>query len=85
MTTVHDKESTCFHIEQDGERCELHYKWLSDKTVDFYRTFVPFALRGRGFAEELVSAAFAWANEEQVEYVSSCWYVEKKHQETLEA
>lgn len=85
MNTVHDKDKGCFHIEKDGERCELLYNWLGDNTVDFYRTFVPFALRGRGFAEELVKEAFAWADAQKIEFVSSCWYVEKKRSEAHQA
>jgi|AZIK01.1.fsa_nt_gi predicted GNAT family acetyltransferase len=73
---VHQSEQARFIIEQDGHTCLLEYV-LDGQNVDFTRTYVPFQLRGKGLAEQLVGAGLVWAKAEQLSVNASCWYVAK--------
>lgn len=72
----HESEKSRFVIEQDGKESVLEYV-VKGTTVDFTHTYVPFRLRGRGLAEELVSAGLAWAKGESFNMTASCSYVRK--------
>lgn len=72
----HQPENSRFVIEQDGHTCILEYE-RQGGTVDFTHTYVPFRLRGKGLAEELVRAALVWADSEGLDKEASCWYVKK--------
>ncbi|MCZ2721505.1 GNAT family N-acetyltransferase [Marinomonas sp. 15G1-11] len=78
----HDFKKQRFQYEQNEAPAVLKYKILIDPksgqhTVDFYSTFVPESLRGKGIAEKLVRTGLKWANEQNHEITASCWYVEK--------
>lgn len=76
----HQKENSRFVLAKDNHECILDYKITSEpdhKTIDFSSTYVPFALRGQGLAEELVAAGLAWAKEQGYQMEASCWYVKK--------
>lgn len=45
--------------------------------VDFYSTYVPEALRGKGLAEQLVRTGLRWAKYQGFGITASCWYVAK--------
>lgn len=81
MNTIdHQKENNRFVLAKDNHECILDYKisGVSDtKVIDFNSTYVPFALRGQGLAEELVAAGLAWAKEQGYQLEASCWYVKK--------
>lgn len=81
MNTIdHQKENSRFVLAKDNHECILDYKITSgsDNTIiDFNSTYVPFALRGQGLAEELVAAGLAWAKEQGYQMEGSCWYVKK--------
>jgi predicted GNAT family acetyltransferase len=72
----HQPEQQRFVIEKDGKECLLTYA-LNGTTVDFTHTYVPFSLRGQGFAEQLVQAGLSWAHAQQYTITASCWYVRK--------
>jgi len=72
----HQPEANRFIIEQDGHTCVLDYK-VSGSGVNFTHTYVPFKLRGKGLAEELVRSGLAWAEEQGLKKKASCWYVAK--------
>ncbi len=72
----HQPNQQRFVLRKDGHECVLEYS-VSGSDIDFTRTYVPFALRGQGLAEELVKAGLAWADEQQYRKQASCWYVEK--------
>ncbi|MCC5826255.1 GNAT family N-acetyltransferase [Alkalimonas sp.] len=72
----HQPELQRFRIVQQGEEALLEYQLLGD-SVDFWRTFVPDALRGQGMAEQLVRHGLAWAEQKQLAVQASCWYVQK--------
>lgn len=72
----HQPELQRFRIVQQGEEALLEYQLLGD-SVDFWRTFVPDALRSQGMAEQLVRHGLAWAEQKQLAVQASCWYVQK--------
>ncbi|MEC7547299.1 MAG: GNAT family N-acetyltransferase [Thalassolituus sp.] len=72
----HESEKSRFVIEQDGKESVLDYV-VSGNTVNFTHTYVPFRLRGKGLAEELVSAGLTWAKDESLDITASCSYVKK--------
>lgn len=72
----HETEKSRFVIEQDDKECVLDYVLKGD-SVNFTHTYVPFRLRGKGLAEELVKAGLQWANDNSLTINASCWYVKK--------
>ncbi|MCH8536131.1 MAG: N-acetyltransferase [Alkalimonas sp.] len=72
----HQPELGRFRIVQQGEEALLEYQLLGD-SVDFWRTYVPDALRGQGIAEQLVRHGLGWAQQQQLGVQASCWYVQK--------
>ncbi|UXD86746.1 GNAT family N-acetyltransferase [Thalassolituus hydrocarboniclasticus] len=73
---IHQAEQQRFVIEQDGHECVLDYV-VEGKQIDFTHTYVPFRLRGKGLAEELVKEGLAWAKGQDYDIQASCWYVRK--------
>jgi predicted GNAT family acetyltransferase len=78
MSIRHDKDNNQFTLQLQGLESVLQYRFLGDDSVDFFRTYVPPALRGRGHAARLVDAGFAWARERKLNIESSCWYAAKR-------
>ena len=73
----HQPEQRRFLSRIDGEEAVLEYRLLTDRDIDFTRTFVPEALRGAGIAEKLVRTGLAWARAKDYEIQASCWYVKR--------
>ena len=46
-----------------------------DMTLDFWHTYVPPELRGKGIAEELVRQALEDVRQRGYKVIPSCWYV----------
>lgn len=76
-TIVHDQHKNCFSLDIDGAEAVLEYQLVDPQHIDFTRTFVPPALRGKGVAESLVRHGLDWAKIQHLEISASCWYVEK--------
>ena len=72
----HQPDQQRFVLEQDGHTCVLDYV-VRGNTINFTHTYVPFRLRGKGLAEELVKAGLAWADTQAYQKEASCWYVAK--------
>ena len=81
MDVQHDAEQQRFVLELEVDEAVLEYQWLSDNSVNFSRTYVPFHARGKGYAEELVRVGLGWAKQQQLSVAASCWYV-KQHLES---
>jgi predicted GNAT family acetyltransferase len=75
IIATHQPEQHRFVSQLDGQEAVLDYKLLPDNGIDFTRTFVPEALRGRGIAEKLVRTGIAWARDQDYDMQASCWYV----------
>lgn len=76
ITVEHRQQEYRFCIRCDDKEAELTYE-LSTGRVNFIRTYVPFRLRGKGLAEQLVDAGLRWAEEQQLSVDTRCWFVEK--------
>lgn len=72
----HQQGNQRFILSKDGHECVLDYQ-LSGQNVNFTHTYVPFALRGQGLAEQLVQAGLKWANQQQLHIEASCSYVQR--------
>jgi predicted GNAT family acetyltransferase len=85
MTEItHKPDRQAFIISlpaDDGEaqlaEALLEYTLMDNGVIDFRRTYVPFSLRGKGLAEELVKSGLAWAREQGYNITASCSYVQK--------
>lgn len=77
LTIHHDRTGHQFETTVDGYRAYLAYVDLGKQTLDFYRTFVPDALRGRGVAAVLAQHALEYAEREGYTVIPSCSYVER--------
>lgn len=60
-------------VGQHESVCE--YGPAGDKTLDFWHTYVPPELRGKGIAEKLVKYALDDVRRRGFKIVPSCWYV----------
>lgn len=84
LTEIKQNTNLCqFYFDDDQSNhssektAHLDYEWLNDNTVNFTHTYVPFRLRGKGIAEQLVKTALNWAREHRLTIKSQCWYVDK--------
>lgn len=75
-TILHQADKQRFVILIDDQQALLEYLIEGDH-IDFNRTYVPDALRGRGLAERLVRHGLKWAKAQQLTISASCWYVQK--------
>ncbi|MCG8466577.1 MAG: N-acetyltransferase [Xanthomonadales bacterium] len=73
----HDESAQAFVLTVDGEDVLLRYRRPDDSHIDYYSTFTPTSLRGRGLARLVVDAGLQYAEQEQLEVIPSCSYVAK--------
>jgi predicted GNAT family acetyltransferase len=73
---VHQPEQQRFIADVDGSLAILDYS-LNGESINFTSTYVPFSLRGQGYAEKLVDTGLKWAREQGYNISTSCWYVAK--------
>lgn len=78
----HNSAAHRFEIELgDDQYAYVRYRYLKNQSaVDLFSTYVPDSHRGQGLAGLVVDAAFAWAESEKLEILTSCWYAEKRRQ-----
>jgi len=73
-----------FKIDVNGALAVLQYREVDAQTLDYYRTFVPAALRGGGIASRLTDAALRYARDRDLKVVPTCPFVAayiKRHPE----
>jgi len=71
----HDKENECFVAELDGFEALLDYS-IDGNEINFYHTFSPPQLRGKGLAKKIVEYAFNYARENNLKVIPGCSYVQ---------
>ncbi len=76
----HEASQNRFVVVIDGAEAVLEYRMTSE-SIDFFRTYVPDVLRGKGLAAKLVEAGLHYAKEKKLRVVPTCSYV-KKYVET---
>lgn len=72
---LHEEEQQRFVIRIDNEEVTLRYRRPSAAAIDFYSTFTPVSLRGRGLARQVVDAGLEYAQEHALEVIPTCSYV----------
>jgi len=74
-----------FEASLGGQIARVEYQQVG-KVLRLYHTEVPPAFEGRGIAGQLVRAALAWAEGEELRVEAACSYVRsymQRHPETL--
>jgi len=77
MQVEHIPGEQRFIISKDDKVALLEYSLDEHRRCYFNRTYVPFAMRGQGYAELLVGAGLGWARDQGYEIFANCWYVDK--------
>ena len=70
---IHDKEKKKFFVLIGDYECLLQYS-ESDNVLDFAHTYVPFALRGKGIAAQILKTAAEFAQKNNKKVIPSCSY-----------
>ncbi len=76
MEIKHDKENQRFYTIVEGREAYLQYLKIDSASLDYYKTYVPSELRGKGIAGEIVESALNYARENNLKIVPTCSYVE---------
>lgn len=71
----HDEQARKYYALVDGRESVLKYGPAGEGKLDYYSTYVPPELRGRGIADEIVRVALDEALDKGVKVVPSCWFV----------
>ena len=74
MQVKHDKEKQKFYVVAEGKESHLEYN-KTENVLNFYHTYVPDELRGRGIAAEIVKTGLSFAKENDLKIIPSCSYV----------
>lgn len=74
MTIEHDPQRGRFHTTVQGHLCVCDYR-LREGVMVFTHTEVAPELEGRGIASQLVKAALAYAEQQQLKVRPLCSYV----------
>lgn len=61
-----------FYTIIDGMESHLQYMLQDNGLINFYHTFVPPELRGRGIAMEIIKAGMDYAAETNLKVIPSC-------------
>lgn len=77
MKIEHITASNEFVVYKEDQQGRLSYRLIGDNRVEFLSTYIPFRLRGKGLAEQLVLKGLQWAKDNGYEVSSRCWYVDK--------
>ena len=72
----HDPQARKYYAIVDGQEAVLQYSEAGPGTLNYWRTFVPVPLRGKGIADEIVRHALEDALEKGLKIVPSCWFVD---------
>jgi predicted GNAT family acetyltransferase len=71
----HEPDAGRFVARVAGMEAVLEYRSLDATTLDYYHTFVPPAVRGRGIASELTDHALRYALDHDRKVVPTCPFV----------
>ena len=71
----HDEKAKKYFALIDGRESVLEYGEAGAGTLNFFHTYVPPELRGRGIADEIVRHALDDAERRGCKVIPSCWFV----------
>lgn len=77
MNTGIIHERNRFYKKVDGLDCELEYNIYNGDTIDFFHTYVPEPLRGKGIALEIIQEGLDYAVKKNYRIIPSCSAVRK--------
>ena len=77
MDIIHDKKLKKFYCIVDGKECYAQYSVVDEKTLDFFHTFTPPELRGRGIAIKIFDEIKKYLEENHLKPKTSCSFAEK--------
>ncbi len=76
MEVMNDIKGSRFVLNVNGE--DVYVMYAENKSeIEFYSTYTPPKLRGKGLAAIVVKAAFDYAKEKNLNVIAGCWYVRK--------
>lgn len=75
MQIVHDVQHKKFYCEVDGYEAHMKYNDLGNNSLEYYSTYVPNELRGKGLAGKIVKVAADYAKEYGIKVVPTCSFV----------
>ena len=64
MDIIHDETNHKFYCIIDGKECLVEY-FIDGSVIDFYHTYVPVSLRGKGIAKKIYDKIFDWLKEQK--------------------
>ncbi len=76
IVVEHEPERHRFVARVEDELAVLEYAPVAGDALDFYRTYVPPALRGRGIASDITAHALDYALQRDIGVVPSCPFVD---------
>jgi len=71
----HNKDKKRFFTIVEEREAYLNYEFSGENTLNFNHTYVPFNLRGRSIAAQIVRYALEYARENNFKVIPSCSYV----------
>jgi uncharacterized protein len=71
----HDEKAGKYYAVVDGKESVCEYGSSGDRILNFWHTYTPPELRGRGIADELVRQALDDVQARGYKVIPSCWFV----------
>jgi len=75
LDVQHDETAGKYYALIDGREAVCEYGPAGDQTLNFWHTYVPPELRGKGIADELVRRALEDVRGRGLRVIPSCWFV----------
>jgi hypothetical protein len=75
MRIRHEKDSHRFIGDTPTGTAVLAYAPAGAGVLELYSTYVPATERGQGLGGQLVQAAVAYARDQGLQIIPTCWYV----------
>ena len=75
MEIFHDPKSQKFYCIVEGKVCYAQYH-LKDNTMDFFHTYTPPELRGRGIATKIFDEIKDFVEKNNIKVKASCSFAE---------
>lgn len=75
LDVKHDEGAKKYYAVVNGRESVCEYGVVGEGTLNFWHTYVPPELRGKGIADELVRQALEDARQRGFKVIPSCWFV----------
>jgi predicted GNAT family acetyltransferase len=75
LQVKHDPVTHRFQARMSSGTAVLSYAPVSPGLLELYSTYVPASERGHGVGGRLVESAVAYAREQGMRIIPTCWYV----------